>query len=110
MASDDRPAPWDIEGYGPNPPDAQWHGAAGVAVSFVVNVEEGAELSIADGDERERKRSGARSIETEYPRCIPVEELLLRGLTKAQRIDLLERFLVIYQGKVGAPHALVLAV
>jgi allantoinase len=33
-------------------PDPQWPGSARVAVSFVVNVEEGAELSISAGDDR----------------------------------------------------------
>ncbi len=42
----------DFIGYGDDPPDPQWPGGARVAVSLVVNVEEGAELSIADGDER----------------------------------------------------------
>ncbi len=42
----------DFFGYGPTPPDPRWPGAARVAVSLVVNVEEGAELSVADGDER----------------------------------------------------------
>lgn len=46
--------PWttrDLEGYGANPPDPQWPEAARVAVSLVLNVEAGAELSLADGDE-----------------------------------------------------------
>ena len=42
----------DLAGYGRNPPDPQWPGGARLALSFVVNVEEGAELSIASGDER----------------------------------------------------------
>lgn len=42
----------DFLGYGRNPPDVTWPGGARVAVSIVVNVEEGAELSIGDGDER----------------------------------------------------------
>ena len=42
----------DFLGYGANPPDPRWPGGARVAVSFVVNVEEGAELSLVDGDER----------------------------------------------------------
>lgn len=42
----------DFLGYGANPPDPRWPGGARVAVSFVVNVEEGAELSVVDGDER----------------------------------------------------------
>ena len=44
--------PRDFQGYGRTPPDPDWPGQARVAVSFVVNVEEGAELSIVDGDER----------------------------------------------------------
>jgi peptidoglycan/xylan/chitin deacetylase (PgdA/CDA1 family) len=46
------PASRDLAGYGRTPPDAQWPGGARLALSFVVNVEEGAELSIASGDER----------------------------------------------------------
>lgn len=42
----------DLEGYGATPPHPKWPGRARLAVSFVVNVEEGAELSIGDGDER----------------------------------------------------------
>jgi peptidoglycan/xylan/chitin deacetylase (PgdA/CDA1 family) len=39
-------------GYGGNLPHAGWPGGARVALSLVLNVEEGAELAIADGDER----------------------------------------------------------
>ncbi len=42
----------DFLGYGAHPPNPRWPGGARLAVSFVVNVEEGAELSITDGDER----------------------------------------------------------
>lgn len=42
----------DLVGYGRNPPDPKWPGGARLALSFVVNVEEGAELSLASGDER----------------------------------------------------------
>lgn len=42
----------DFVGYGGDLPDARWPGGARVAVSLVLNVEEGAELAIADGDER----------------------------------------------------------
>lgn len=46
------PAERDLAGYAGNPPDPAWPGGARVALSIVVNVEEGAELSIASGDER----------------------------------------------------------
>jgi len=40
----------DFEGYGARPPAVQWPAGRKVAVSFVVNFEEGAEFSMADGD------------------------------------------------------------
>ena len=42
----------DLVGYGGKPPHPRWPGNARVAVSFVLNFEEGAEFSIADGDDR----------------------------------------------------------
>lgn len=42
----------DLRGYGDAPPKIHWPNGAQLAVSVVVNVEEGAELSRADGDER----------------------------------------------------------
>ena len=40
----------DLVGYGRTPPTVRWPGGARVAVSFVVNYEEGAERSLPDGD------------------------------------------------------------
>lgn len=40
----------DMRGYGAHPPDARWPNGARVAVSFVVNYEEGAENCILHGD------------------------------------------------------------
>ncbi|OWT79912.1 MULTISPECIES: polysaccharide deacetylase family protein [unclassified Achromobacter] len=42
----------DFVGYGGRPPAVRWPGDARVAVSFVVNFEEGAEFSMTDGDPR----------------------------------------------------------
>ncbi|WP_341862598.1 polysaccharide deacetylase family protein [Gymnodinialimonas sp. 57CJ19] len=42
----------DLAGYGANPPDISWPGGARLAVNFVLNVEEGSEYSIGDGDGR----------------------------------------------------------
>jgi allantoinase len=39
-------------GYGDQPPPVRWPGGARLAVSVVVNVEEGAELALSRGDER----------------------------------------------------------
>ena len=54
----------DFEGYGQNPPDIRWPGGARLAVNFVLNVEEGSEYSIADGD----GRSDATLTEVAQPR------------------------------------------
>ena len=42
--------PRDLVGYGENPPDARWPGAARIAVQFVLNYEEGGENCILHGD------------------------------------------------------------
>jgi OHCU decarboxylase len=42
--------PRDMTGYGANPPDAAWPGGARIAVSLVLNYEEGGENSILHGD------------------------------------------------------------
>jgi peptidoglycan/xylan/chitin deacetylase (PgdA/CDA1 family) len=46
----------DFYGYGPSPPDPRWPGGARVALSLVLNIEEGAELSLSSGDERNESR------------------------------------------------------
>ena len=50
----DKPLPphRNLLGYGPNPPNADWPGGARVAVSFVLNLEEGSEQALTHGDER----------------------------------------------------------
>jgi allantoinase len=40
----------DLVGYGPSPPDPRWPGGARVALSFVLNYEEGGERSVLEGD------------------------------------------------------------
>ncbi|SFJ87628.1 Peptidoglycan/xylan/chitin deacetylase, PgdA/CDA1 family [Bosea sp. OK403] len=42
----------DFRGYGSAPPAVRWPGDARLAVSVVINIEEGAELSLGQGDER----------------------------------------------------------
>jgi len=42
--------PRDMVGYGPTPPDARWPGGAKIAVSLVLNYEEGGENNILHGD------------------------------------------------------------
>ncbi len=40
----------DLVGYGRNPPHADWPDGARVALNFVLNVEEGSEYSVGNGD------------------------------------------------------------
>ncbi len=42
--------PRDLLGYGANPPDARWPGEAKIAISLVVNYEEGGENNVLHGD------------------------------------------------------------
>lgn len=42
--------PRDFEGYGPTPPSAEWPQGARIAISFVLNYEEGGERSTLEGD------------------------------------------------------------
>ncbi|WP_431271049.1 allantoinase PuuE [Dankookia sp. P2] len=42
--------PRDFLGYGPTPPDPKWPGGARLALSFVLNYEEGAENTVLNGD------------------------------------------------------------
>ena len=50
----------DLIGYGPNPPAVEWPNGARIAVSFVVNYEEGSENSILDGDPLMARRLASR--------------------------------------------------
>ena len=42
--------PRDLIGYGPDPPAARWPNNAKIAISFVINYEEGAENCVLNGD------------------------------------------------------------
>ena len=46
----------DFYGYAGLPPALRWPGNTGLAISFVLNVEEGAELSVTSGDDRNESR------------------------------------------------------
>jgi allantoinase len=57
----------DFRGYGTTPPDIRWPNGARLAVSFVLNVEEGAEFNLADGDERNEGRHEVYQPVAEVP-------------------------------------------
>jgi len=53
--------PRNLKGYGRHPPDPQWPGGARLALQFVLNVEEGAERTVLNGD------SGSENYLPEIP-------------------------------------------
>ena len=65
----------DLVGYGTTPPDPRWPGGARLALSFVLNYEEGGERSVLEGDAESESYLqevvgaapvvGARSLTTE---------------------------------------------
>jgi len=61
------PATRDLAGHGPTPPRIRWPGDARLALSLVVNVEEGAELSVTSGDTRNESVYEAREEVEGHP-------------------------------------------
>ena len=76
-----------------SPPSVRWPGGARVAVSFVVNFEEGAELSVSDGDERNEGAYEAVEEVEGYSRPLPGFALRIwdPGGLAADRGDVLPR-------------------
>ncbi|MEO8676842.1 MAG: allantoinase, partial [Casimicrobiaceae bacterium] len=50
MTPSTTPNPRDLVGYGRAIPQAGWPGSARIAVQFVLNYEEGAEMCVLEGD------------------------------------------------------------
>jgi len=57
----------DFYGYGNHRPQVRWPNGAGLALNFVLNVEEGAELSLADGDHANEPMHEVTSKVVAYP-------------------------------------------
>jgi len=68
--------PRDLRGYGRNPPHARWPGGARVAVQFVLNYEEGGEMSVLHGD------SGSEQFLSEMasPQSFPDRHLSMESI------------------------------
>ena len=87
------PATRDLSGYGRTPPDPRWPGAARLALSIVVNVEEGAELSIASGDERNEVIPESRQLIEGHPDACMETHFAYGSRVGLWRIlDMLDRF------------------
>jgi len=69
----------DLIGYGGTPPGIVWPNGARVAVSVVVNFEEGAELQVGDGDPRSERVGEIVSVVPEGVRDQGQEQLFAYG-------------------------------
>lgn len=69
----------DLVGYGPTPPDARWPGDARLAVNFVLNVEEGSEPSVPDGDGYTENRLTDSTVDLGSTRDLAAEGLFEYG-------------------------------
>ena len=70
----------DLVGYGQNRPAVRWPNNAAVAVSIVVNFEEGAEFSIEQGDPATEKIGEVISVVPEGVRDIGMEQIFAYGM------------------------------
>jgi peptidoglycan/xylan/chitin deacetylase (PgdA/CDA1 family) len=85
--------PRDLEGSARAPVDPRWPGGARLAVSLVVNVEEGAELSLADGDERNERVHEVVEEVADGPDLVMESHFAYGTRAGYRRIaDLLDRF------------------
>jgi peptidoglycan/xylan/chitin deacetylase (PgdA/CDA1 family) len=70
----------DLVGYGAAPPRVVWPNGARLAVSVVVNFEEGAELCVGDGDPVNEIFGEVQSVVPAGRRDLPLEETFAYGL------------------------------
>src|SRR3982074_273100 len=71
--------PRDFVGYGAEPPDPRWPGEARVAVNFVINFEEGSELSHPAGVISETGLIESASTEAGNRRALAAESMFEYG-------------------------------
>lgn len=84
----------DLAGYAGAPPDIVWPNGARVAVSLVVNFEEGAELAVGDGDARNERIGEVLSVVEGGRRDFGQEEMFAYGMRVGlwRFLDALERY------------------
>ena len=70
----------DLIGYGRNPPVIEWPNGAAVAVSLVVNYEEGAEFSIEQGDPITERFGEVQSVVADGVRDTAMEQMFDYGM------------------------------
>jgi peptidoglycan/xylan/chitin deacetylase (PgdA/CDA1 family) len=80
-------------GYGRNRPDIVWPNGSRVAISLTINFEEGAELSIEQGDEETERFGEVPSVQPPGVRDLPQEQMFDYGMRVGfwRFLDALER-------------------
>lgn len=83
----------DLIGYGATPPDIVWPNGARVAVSVVVNFEEGAEQQVGDGDPQSERMGEVISVVAPGTRDLGQEQIFAYGMRVGlwRFLDALER-------------------
>jgi len=69
----------DYVGYGSTPPTFEWPGGARIAVSFVLNYEEGSEYSLPAGDGRQESMGESRRVVPDAIRDLRTESVFEYG-------------------------------
>jgi len=84
----------DLVGYGGNPPVVSWPNGAAVAVSLVVNYEEGAEFSIEQGDPVNERFGEVQSVVDDGVRDTAMEQMFDYGMRAGlwRFLDTLDEF------------------
>ena len=70
----------DLRGYAGSPPDFSWPNGARLAVSVVVNFEEGAELQVGDGDAASERMGEVLSVVEPGTRDMGQEQIFAYGM------------------------------
>lgn len=86
----------DLSGYAGHWPDVVWPGGSRLAVSVVVNFEEGAELQVGDGDTRSEAMGEVISVVPAGVRDIGQEQIFAYGLRAGlwRMLDALDEYAV----------------
>ena len=69
----------DLVGYGDKRPEITWPNGARLAVSVVVNFEEGSELQVGDGDARSERIGEVISVVADGARDMGQEQIFAYG-------------------------------
>lgn len=84
----------DLHGYGREKPQVEWPNGAKLAISLVVNFEEGAEFSVEQGDDHNEHMSEVMSVVPSVQRDYGLEQIFSYGMRSGlwRFLDALDRY------------------